>query len=80
MASTSNGSLRHLSITELEWLVELIIDKWGADLSRQQFTEMTMELLDQIPGLEMLSSEATKQYVSDIWTRYLSVQREASSG
>ena len=80
MGSTNNGSVHRLSIADIEWLVEVIIDKWGADLPRQQFTNMTLELLDQIPGLEALSSEAAKQYVSDIWTRYVSFQLTTSSG
>ena len=74
MGSTNKASLQRLTIAEIERLVEVIVDESGADLERAQFTDATMALLDQIPGLETLPSRAARQYVSAMWTRYLSAQ------
>jgi len=79
MGSTNNASLQRLTIAEIERLVEVIVDASGADLERAQFTDMAIALLDEIPGLETLPNRAVRQYVSEMWTRYLSVQRAISS-
>ena len=79
MGSTNNASLQRLTIAEIERLVEVIVDECGADLERQQFTDMAMALLDDMPGLETLPSRAARQYVSAMWNRYLSLQRATST-
>ena len=79
MGSTNNASLQRLTSAEIERLVEVIVDECGAELERQQFTDMAMALLDDMPGLETLPTRAAKQYVSAMWTRYLSVQRATDS-
>ena len=79
MGSTNNALLHRLTIAEIERLVEVIVDERGAELERAQFTDTAMALFDEIPGLETLPSRAARQYVSAMWTRYLSVQRATSS-
>ena len=75
MGSTNNASLHRLTIAEIERLVEVIVDECGADLECAQFTDTAMALLDNVPGMETLPSRAARQYVSAMWTRYVSVQR-----
>jgi hypothetical protein len=79
MGSTNNALLHRLTIADIDRLVEVIVDESGADLERARFTDTAMALLDQIPGLETLPSRAVRQYVSAMWTRYLSVQRATDS-
>jgi hypothetical protein len=70
MDSTDHRSFVALSDDELDRLVEVVIEQFGATLDRRQFAEVAMTLFEDIAGLEAITAKRTNRYVAALWRRY----------
>lgn len=59
-----------LSDTDLRRLVHYVIQHRGPDLCRSDFTEHVLNLFEDIPGLELLSSQTNLDYLNILWSLY----------
>lgn len=72
MDSTDHRSFAALNDDELERLVEVIVEQFGSDLNRAQFADVALTMLDDMPGLETITTKQATRYVVALWRRYRS--------
>ena len=70
MDSTANRSFAALTDDQLDRLVEIVIEDFGSDLSRDQFAEVAMTLFDDMPGFEVITAKQASRYLAALWRRY----------
>ena len=72
MDSTDHRSFAALNDDELNRLVEVIVEQFGSTLHRAQFADIALTMLDDVPGLETITSKQASRYVALLWQRYRS--------
>ena len=70
MDSTTNRSFAALTDDELDRLVEIVIEDFGPDLPRDQFTDVALTLFDDMPGCEVITTKQASRYIAALWRRY----------
>jgi hypothetical protein len=70
MESIANRSGAALNDDELDRLIEIVIEDFGSDLSRDQFADVALTLFDDMPGFEVITTKQTNRYVVALWRRY----------
>lgn len=70
MDSTDIRSFSALSDDELDRLVEIVIEDFGSDLSRDQFAEVALTLFDDMPGFEVITTKKANRYLAALWRCY----------
>ena len=69
MDSTANRSFAALTDDELDRLVEIVIEDFGSNLPRDQFTDVAMTLFDDMPGFEIITTKQASRYLAALWRR-----------
>jgi len=62
--------VNYLSPDELQTLISIIQDQHGLTLSRQQFTDTTFDLFEDISGLEGIPPEQAMEIINTLWSVY----------
>lgn len=70
MDSTPNRSFAALTDDELDRLVEVIVEQFGSTLDRDQFADVALTLIDDMPGLETITMKQASRYIAALWRRY----------
>ena len=75
MDSAANRSFAALTDDELDRLVEIVIEDFGADLSRDQFTDIALALFEDVAGFEVITTKKASRYLAALWRRYRAKSR-----
>jgi hypothetical protein len=62
--------VNYLSPDELQSLISIIQDQHGLTLTRQQFTDTTFDLFEDISGLEGIHPEQAMEIINTLWSVY----------
>ena len=72
MDSTDQRSFAALNDDELDRLVKVVVEQFGSDLDRAQFADVALTMLDDMPGLETITTKQANRYIVSLWPRYRS--------
>jgi hypothetical protein len=75
MDSAASRSFAALTDDELDRLVEIVIEDFGSDLSRDQFTVVALTQIDDMPGFEVITTKQANRYLAALWRRYRAKSR-----
>jgi hypothetical protein len=70
MRPLKDQSLHQLSPTQIQVIVQIVRDASGNRLIRPAFTEIMLELFDDIAGFETLPASKRRKYIDLLWLRY----------
>ncbi len=62
--------MNYFSPDELQTLISIIQYQNGLKLTRQQFTDTTFDLFEDISGLEGLPPEQAMEIINTLWSVY----------
>ena len=62
--------MNYFSPDELQSFISIIQDQHGLTLNRQQFTDTTFDLFEDISGLEGLPPEQAMEIINTLWSVY----------
>ena len=62
--------MNYFSPDELQTLISIIQDQHGCKLTRQQFTDTTFGLFEEISGLEGIDTEQAMGIINTMWSKY----------
>ena len=62
--------VNYFSPDELQTLISIIRDQHGLKLTRQQFTDISFDLFEDISGLEGLPPEQAMEIINTLWSVY----------
>lgn len=62
--------VNYFSPDELQTLISIIRDEHGLKLTRQQFTDTTFDLFEDISGLEGVDPEQAMEIINTLWSIY----------
>ena len=62
--------MNYFSPDELQTLLLIIRDQYGSSLTRQQFTETTFDLFEDISGLEGVQPDQAMEIINSLWSVY----------
>ena len=62
--------MNYFSPDELQTLISIIQDQNGLTLNRQQFTDTTFDLFEDISGLEGIPPEQAMEIINTLWSVY----------
>ena len=62
--------MNYFSPDELQTLILIIQDQHGLTLTRQQFTDTTFDLFEDISGLEGIPPEQAMEIINTLWSIY----------
>ena len=62
--------MNYFSPDELQSLISIIRDQHGLRLNRQQFTDTTFDLFEDISGLEGIPPEQAMEIINTLWSVY----------
>ncbi len=62
--------MNYFSPDELQTLILIIQDQHGLTLTRQQFTDTTFDLFEDISGLEGIPPEQAMEIINTLWSVY----------
>jgi hypothetical protein len=62
--------VNYFSPDELQTLISIIRDEHGLTLTRQQFTDTTFDLFEDISGLEGIPTEQAMEIINTLWSVY----------
>ena len=62
--------MNYFSPDELQTLILIIRDQHGLTLTRQQFTDTTFDLFEDISGLEGIPPEQSMEIINTLWSVY----------
>ncbi len=62
--------MNYFSPDELQTLISIIRDQHGSSLNRQQFTDTTFDLFEDISGLEGIPPEQAMEIINTLWSVY----------
>ena len=62
--------MNYFSPDELQTLISIIQDQHGLTLTRQQFTDTTFDLFEDISGLEGIPPEQAMENINTLWSVY----------
>ena len=62
--------VNYFSPEELHTLISIILDKHGLKLTRQQFTDISFDLFEDISGLEGVDPEQAMEIINTLWSVY----------
>lgn len=72
MDSTGNRLFDSLSDDDLDRLVEIIVDQFGLTVDSGQFADRALSLIDDIAGLETITTKQASGFIAIMWRRYKS--------
>lgn len=70
MANEDKFHLRRLSVDQIEELVRYIIDEFGSGLSQEELDESIGVVMENVPGIELESTQEIQQLVESIRRKY----------
>ena len=70
MADEDELHLKQLSLDQLEELVRYIVDEFGSDLSQEELDESIGVVMENVPGLELESTQEIQRLVESIRRKY----------
>jgi len=62
--------VNYFSPDELQTLILIIQDQYGLKLNRQQFTDISFDLFEDISGLEGIDPEQAMEIINTLWSGY----------
>jgi hypothetical protein len=62
--------VNYFSPDELQSLISIIRDEHGLTLTRQQFSDTTFDLFEDISGLEGIPPEQAMEIINTLWSVY----------
>ena len=62
--------MNYFSPDELQTLISIIQYQHGLNLTRQQFTDTTFDLFEDISGLEGVDPEQAMEIINTLWSVY----------
>ena len=62
--------MNYFSPDELQTLISIIQDQHGLKLNRQQFTETSFDLFEDISGLEGIHPGQAMEIINTLWSVY----------
>ena len=62
--------VNYFSPDELQTLISIIQDQHGLKLTRQQFTDISFDLFEDISGLEGVDPEKAMEIINTLWSVY----------
>ena len=62
--------MNYFSPDELQTLISIIRDQHGLTLTRQQFTDISFDLFENISGLEGIDPEQAMELINTLWSVY----------
>jgi hypothetical protein len=62
--------VNYFSPDELQTLISIIQDQHGLNLTRQQFTDTSFDLFEDISGLEGIPPEQAMEIINTLWSVY----------
>jgi hypothetical protein len=62
--------VNYFSPDELQSLISIIRDQHGLKLTRQQFTDISFDLFEDISGLEGIPPEQAMEIINTLWSVY----------
>ena len=62
--------MNYFSPDELQSLISIIQDQHGLTLNRQQFTDISFDLFEDISGLEGVNPEQAMEIINTLWSVY----------
>ena len=62
--------MNYFSPDELQTLISIIQDQYGLTLTRQQLTDATFDLFEDISGLEGIPPEQAMEIINTLWSVY----------
>ena len=62
--------VNYFSPDELQTLISIIRDQHGLKLTRQQFTDTSFDLFEDISGLEGVDPEQAMEIINTLWSVY----------
>jgi hypothetical protein len=65
-----DSSLHHLSLDQIEVLVQIASEEFGDELTRLAFTEIMLNRFEDIAGFETLPAAKRRKYLNLLWLRY----------
>ncbi len=63
-------SLHHLSLDQIEMLVQIASEEFGDELTRPAFSEIMLNLFEDIAGFETLPAAKRRKSLHLLWLRY----------
>ncbi len=60
----------HLSNSEHRRLVEVLYEEHGGGVSKSEFPDRVLRLLEDVPGLELISDSEAKPIINKLWSLY----------
>ena len=69
MAATPFNAKDH-SRNLLDLLYRIIIDEQGHELCKLEFTDVLLDMLENVAGLEAMSEEETEDLIDKLWRTY----------
>lgn len=70
MEPTDNESLIALTREQIEQLALVVLEECGAGLDGKQFNDMALLLLENLPGIELMTHKRLSSYVQAMWVVY----------
>jgi len=68
---TKEIALQSLARRECQRLLSIVREAHGLGISRKAFTEVLLELFEDISGLETIPPAKSKQIIDDLWSNYM---------
>ena len=62
--------MSYFSPDEIQTLISIILDQHGRKLTRQQFTDTSFDLFEDISGLEGINPEQAMEIINTLWSVY----------
>ena len=70
MANEDELHLKQLSVDQIEELVRYIVDEFGSGLSQEELDESIGVVMENVPGLELESTQEIQRLVESIRRKY----------
>jgi hypothetical protein len=61
-----------LSDEQLDMLVQIVLDDYGAHINHKEFADAVLMLFENIAGFEMLPKKLSARYLISLWSKYKS--------
>lgn len=62
--------MKSLTTEQKQQLVDIIIEDFGTEMTQDEFTDVLLGLLEDIPGFENATQRTINQLTNQLWSQY----------
>lgn len=62
--------MKRISKPQQTRLIELVIDTNGGDLNKRAFTDVVLNLFEDLSGMEVLTPPDAREIINNLWSIY----------